>query len=543
MEKQANGFSILSKLPDLVLVRKSEQEYTLLCQGNVFSDEQYSVSLDKSPSHEGQVVKLKADAGVSYVVLRWNMTFEEGTRFLADAFERTYGEHEWRFMVPERIMPWYFLTACQEQSAGYGVMVRANGFAFWQVDSEGVALWLDVRCGTKPVELGSQELEVATVVEIFSQEDENTFAMHKRFCHKMCKDPVLPKMPVYGSNNWYYAYGNTSHEKTVQDCDLIADLTQGLENRPFMVLDDGWQEFTTIAVTAGGPFTRGNHRFPDMKRLADEMKAKDVRPGLWVRPVLTHDRYVAKNWRLERDQNVLDTTVPEVLEHIGREIDNITGNWGYELVKYDFTTFDILGKYAWQMNFGLTEGDWAFHDRSKTSAQAIMLLYKTIFDHSNGAVLIGCNCIGHLGAGYFQLHRSGDDTSGLQWERTRKMGVNTLAFRLPQHNAFFAVDADCVGITEYVNWELNREWLRMVAYSGTPLFCSIAPGALNETGLDEVREAMRVNSVQADDAEPIDWMHTTCPTRWLINGKEEHFKLFGKAGVARVDDKGKIIAI
>ena len=44
------------------------------------------------------------------------------------------------------------------------------------------------------------------------------------------------------------------------------------------------------------------------------------------------------------------------------------------------------------------------------------------------------------------LNRTGDDTSGRIWERTRRMGVNTLAFRLPQHNTFYHIDADCVGI-------------------------------------------------------------------------------------------------
>ena len=48
-------------------------------------------------------------------------------------------------------------------------------------------------------------------------------------------------------------------------------------------------------------------------------------------------------------------------------------------------------------------------------------------------------------------------TSGVEWERTRNMGVNTLAFRLPQHRAFFDMDADCVGITGKIDWNKNRQ--------------------------------------------------------------------------------------
>ena len=74
-------------------------------------------------------------------------------------------------------------------------------------------------------------------------------------------------------------------------------------------------------------------------------------------------------------------------------------------------------------------------------------LYAAIREAAGPSVVIGCNTIGHLGAGFFELQRTGDDTSGREWERTRKMGVNTMAFRLPQHGTFFAADADCAPIT------------------------------------------------------------------------------------------------
>jgi len=44
------------------------------------------------------------------------------------------------------------------------------------------------------------------------------------------------------------------------------------------------------------------------------------------------------------------------------------------------------------------------------------------------------------------------------------MGVNTLAFRLAQHNAFYMVDADCVGILgDNIPWEKNRQWLALLS--------------------------------------------------------------------------------
>ena len=122
-----------------------------------------------------------------------------------------------------------------------------------------------------------------------------------------------------------------------------------------------------------------------------------------------------------------------------------------------------------------TGDGWAFANRSRTTAEIIVDHYRSIREAAgDDAVVIGCNTIGHLSASIFEASRIGDDTSGRQWDRVRKMGVNTLAFRMPQHGAFYAVDADCVGqtTTGAIPWELNRQWLDLVARSGTPLFVS-----------------------------------------------------------------------
>ena len=50
-----------------------------------------------------------------------------------------------------------------------------------------------------------------------------------------------------------------------------------------MVIDDCWQEHHRLDEYNGGPWTKGNARFPDMKGLADKLEKKGVRPGIWVR--------------------------------------------------------------------------------------------------------------------------------------------------------------------------------------------------------------------------------------------------------------------
>lgn len=73
-----------------------------------------------------------------------------------------------------------------------------------------------------------------------------------------------------------------------------------------------------------------------------------------------------------------------------------------------------------------------------------------------GALILGCNTIGHLGAGYMHINRTADDTSGKCWERTRRIGINSLAFRLSQHRKFYEIDTDCVGIGGPIGWNDNR---------------------------------------------------------------------------------------
>ena len=104
------------------------------------------------------------------------------------------------------------------------------------------------------------------------------------------------------------------------------------------------------------------------------------------------------------------------------------------------------------------------------------------------------------------------------------MGVNTLAYRLPQNGAFYMVDADCVGILKQnIPWSLNRQWLHLLAVSGSPLFVSAQPAALTEEMKGDLRRAWAVNSVQNDTAEPLDWMYNTTPEKWCINGRVETF--------------------
>lgn len=466
-------------------------------------------------------------SALTQVLLRWNRPPPPGLRILSDHWERGYGDLEWRGFVPERVLPWYVLLYDPRHATthGLGVATGAGSFASWRVDPEGISLVLDLRNGGRGVHLGQRTLRAATVRTLSSTSGETPLALAHRFCQRLCPRPRLPPFPVYGGNDWYYAYGNNSDASIRRDAALIRELAPNGDNAPFMVIDAGWFPGRLYY----GPYDRGNEHFPDMPGLAAAMKAQGVRPGIWIRPLLTSA--APDSWRMSpahpiwkrEKQVVLDPSVPAVLDLVRTDIARLCA-WGYTLIKHDFTTFDITGRWGFEMGDGLVSPEgWNFADQTRTTAEIIQALYQTIREAAGDAILIGCNTVGHLGASLFELQRTGDDTSGQQWERTRKMGVNTLAFRMCQHNTFFAVDADCVGLTNQVPWEQNRQWLELLAASGTPLFVSADPAAVGPAQRAALQAAFARAAIVQPPAEALDWMETTCPRQWKFGAETRVF--------------------
>lgn len=502
--------------PDFIELTTETKTVTAKWENDDYNLDDINVKLNQDNEHLAIFLTAQTSK-VKWIKLRWNnLSWDKNVRFLGDAWERGYGDMEWKGMNPNRFMPWYFCAKSEAKSACYGVKVRPSAMCFWQVDSLGMTLFLDVRCGGSGVNLKGRVIKLADVIAC-EMRDCTSFEAVQEFCGQMCEDPILPKYPVYGSNNWYYAYGKSSESEILADCDYILNLTKDIENKPYMVIDDCWQEHHRLNEYNGGPWTKGNEKFPDMKALADKLVQKGVRPGIWVRLLLNEDENIKNEWRLSHN-NCIDPTNPEALNYIKEDIKRIC-NWGYTLIKHDFSTFDLFGKWGFQMSPLVTDDGWHFYDDSLTSAEVVKLLYKAILDASveasNGETLIlGCNTIGHLGAGYMHINRTGDDTSGVIWERTRFMGVNTLAFRLPQHGKFYEIDADCVGIDGGISWSMNKQWADVLAQSGTPLFISVRPNILDETEKQELHEILKVASKQEHHVIPVDWEETTCPEHW-----------------------------
>jgi alpha-galactosidase len=523
------GFLDVHRAPDVVQIQTAASDLRLTRTSNGrWTTDGIVVTTTEQPG--ALRVELSAPAvAVKRLHLRWRGRMTDTRLILGDAWERGYGDLEWREWVPDRVMPWYVATYDGTLTHAYGVKTGARAFCFWQIDPQGLSLWADVRSGTVGVQLGERVLAVCDVVSRAGRSGESAFAAVHAFCKQMCPHPRLPSRPVYGSNDWYWAYGKNSAESVVTDARHIAELSPSGENRPFAVIDDGWQPGRGADKTGVGTWDRGNEKFPDMPGLTSEIRHAGARAGIWIRPLqATAD--APAGWRLSRDRAVLDPTVPEVLQKITDDLARLR-QWGFELIKHDYTTFDIFGRWGFQMGSTLTRDGWTFAaGPSRTTAEVVDDLYRAIRAGAGDSLIIGCNTVSHLSAGHFEICRVGDDTSGTDWSRTRKMGVNTLAFRGPQHGAFYVADADCVGVTTAVPWSFNRQWLDLLARSGTMLFVSLAPDALGADQRRDLKEALALAASPQPLGEPLDWQHTVYPTRWRLMDRERTYDWVGADG-------------
>lgn len=483
---------------------------------------------------DGLTVHVSAPSGVARIALRWFSAPIPGSVVLGDAWERSYGDLEWRSIRAERILPWTALVHDRRsgRTTGFGVEVRGGAFAFWQVDNTGVTLVLDLRSGAAAVRPGTRTIHAATVRWIES--DEGAFAAHRELCSVLCTDPIRPDAPLVGANNWYYAYGKDfGLDAVIRDARMISDLSGDHPNRPYGVIDDGWSIDGTAdgLASSAGPWDRGRPgTFPDMAEAAAAIAAEGARPGIWFRPLLTRDESLEGITTTRAGGRVLDPSSPAVLDLVERDIRRLA-DWGFDLIKHDFSTFDLLGHWGPDLGMSAPTGP-ALHDPSMTTAEVLVGLYRRIHEASGSTAVLGCDVVGHLAAGLVEAQRTGDDTSGLDWDRTRRVGVNTLAFRLAQHESFFTVDPDCVPCTPATDWAYGRRFLDLVARSGTALFVSVDPRSRTDAVDDDLAAALRIalDGGTPGGLEPLDWLDDPTPRAWRSSDRTHEYEWVSAAG-------------
>lgn len=498
--------------PDRVYAHTSSGEFELdwAAHGGGFGGHGVSGRVH-SPGDCRIAVELEESADPIFrIELQWDLDSKPHA-VLGDAWERAYGDLRWQPTGDNPLAsPWHFAAASDGTFALIGVKTGPPAMACWHVSKSSLRLTLDVRSGNRPLRLGTRSLRLASV--IVEQRPSARWSLQDAL-KRLCDHPRLTREPVYGINDWYYAYGNNTAERILDDSTRAGQLCHDLHNRPFSVIDDGWS-------ATEGTWSRGNARFPDMPRLATNITDSGCRPGIWVRPLLC-DEKLPEAWFMA--ENTLDPSRPEVLQHV-HDLIYRAHAWGYELIKHDYTTFDVCALWGFQMKDGVAGSHRTFADDTRTTAEILRELYRTIKAAAGSSLVLGCNTVGHLAAGLEELQRIGDDTSGREWARTVKMGVNSLAYRGAQHGAFFEADPDCVAITTEVAWEHNKLWLDLASRSGTVLFVSAQADAVGPAQVNALKAAFKAAATRRPLAAPTDKQSPQlAPTEWIVDRKHTSY--------------------
>jgi alpha-galactosidase len=518
------------RFPDAISVRCGGQWISL--QGTTENWKFRSVGVTIRLNNDTLSVFITAPGReLEFIKCSWKQAGSGSSKFLCDHWERSYGDLGWQSGSQTKASPWYILIYDGNQSQAFGVRTGTKSMCSWRISSDSLQLLMDTNSGGSGVLLGDRTLHAADIVTTENLPGENPWHTDIRFCKMMCATPVLPNEPVYGINDWYFAYGDNSRDLILDHTRVMSDLVTNWKNPPFSVIDDGWSvksAKTNDEYCWGDDFTNGNDKFGDMSAVASDIKKLGMRPGIWTRPLLANANdkpsllIPVRSDQKDLKERSLDPTIPENIQRISNTI-RLYKSWGYHLVKHDYTSYDLFGRWGFDMMDELTAPGWHFQDRSITNAEIILFLYNTIRAASLDMYLIGCNTFSHLSAGIFELCRIGDDTSGKEWSRTLKMGVNTMGFRLPQHNSFYAADGDCVGLTTNIPWEKNKQWMQLLAESSAPLFISAQPEALEDEQKKYIKRCFELASNPQPLAEPLDWLNSQTPREWKLNETVVHF--------------------
>ena len=481
----------------------------------ILSDEKWSkAEYEVALKEDGSIYIDAGCINIKKISIEFETNFSEKCIVCGDAWERIYADVYWG-NAENRIMPWYCIFSDNDKIYCYGVETQPNAFCFWEYKNNRLTLILDVRNGNNGVSF-TEKFFVAKLV--YREYSGDLFSAASDFCRAMCPNPRLPKRPIFGGNDWYSNYGDNSFEKIIWHTERIAEYADGLKHRPYMIVDDGWQKYYRPASKEathynGGSWDSANEKFGDMGRVAEEIDKRGAIPGIWFRP-LNLSSGMRQECFFDYNKGVLDPTVSEVQSYITESIKQFIKK-GFKIIKHDFSSFDLFGRYVHSTDDLACATVGSFSDKRKTNAQIIKDFYRLIRNAAgDDCMLIGCNTFSHLSAGFFEIQRTGDDTSGVDWERTRDYGVNALAFRMPQHMNFYCADADCIGVTNSIDWNLNKQFLDVVSKSGTALFVSLARDACDNEKGKAISAAFEKCCENTKPSKPIDWTTNKTPRIW-----------------------------
>jgi alpha-galactosidase len=149
--------------------------------------------------------------------------------------------------------------------------------------------------------------------------------------------------PPMGWNSWNHYAGNVNQKIVLQNAKAMADSGLIEHGWSYINIDDTWQG------RRGGPFNgiQGNRKFPDMKKLCDDVHARGLKIGIYSTPWTTsyadHIGSSSENprgtWKRPQgkrrvNQNILPWAIGEY--HFDTNDADQWAAWGIDYLKYDW---------------------------------------------------------------------------------------------------------------------------------------------------------------------------------------------------------------
>jgi hypothetical protein len=274
--------------------------------------------------------------------------------------------------------------------------------------------------------------------------------------HRYNQIRIWPHAIPHGWNSWCNpidGYPGTAYSTNINEEIILANLkVAAKELKPFGLeyfqIDNGYSpdHLMTVDEVAEDRFPHG------MKWLADQIHAEGLKAGLWINPfnVGKNSKYVTQfkkdGWFPERDPTFpvqsgwlhLDLSIPAVQNYIRHVIRKVVHEWGYDILKIDFTYMVMAAK--------------KYANPEMTAAEIQRLGYEIIRDEAGPNVFIfgiGGPIGLHLGA--VDAERISLDTLPFWKSDNSGLFANgllpsylTFARRYFYHNRIFINHLDCL---------------------------------------------------------------------------------------------------
>ncbi|EDP60315.1 alpha-galactosidase [Vibrio sp. AND4] len=272
--------------------------------------------------------------------------------------------------------------------------------------------------------------------------------------HHPVRKGVTQDAPI-GWCSWYAYYADVTEGNVL---DNVACMQGGLAELEWVLLDDGYQAFMGDWLTPSDKFSGG------VKELIHNIHAKGKKPAIWMAPFIAQpESEIFKkhpDWFVRHEDGsllkaedityggwrctpwyILDTSNPDVQDHLTHVVTVMRQEWGVELFKLDANYWGTLKGMRSQSGV--------------TGVEAYRMGMEAIARGAGDAWLLGCNAPMWPSLGLVDAMRVSDDVERDN-HRFGQIAKETF-FRSWQHRKLWQIDPDCATFTSLPNQAASRE--------------------------------------------------------------------------------------